>query len=58
LNKHIIIIPQQAEHIKGRYGKYSAIEPVLLPDGNFIIPERCLADADLTEAKAKIDLPF
>lgn len=55
MNKHIIITPEQAEQIKGRYGKYSAIEPVLAPDGNYIIPEKCLYDADLAEAKAKIE---
>ena len=51
---HIIISAQQAEQIKGKYGKYSAIEPIALPDGNYIIPERCIDDPDLTEAKQKI----
>lgn len=51
---HIIISAQQAEQIKGKYGNYSAIEPVQLPDGNFIIPERCIDDPDLIEAKQKI----
>lgn len=40
--------------IKGRYGKYSAIDPVPLPDGTFMIPARCLQDKDLKEAVEKI----
>lgn len=55
MNNHIIITPEQAEQIRGKYGKYSAIEPVPTPDGNFIIPELYLSDADLIEAKAKIE---
>ena len=51
---HIIISAQQAEQIKGKYGKYSAIEPIPLPDGNSIIPERCIDDPDLVEAKQQI----
>lgn len=45
---HLIITAQ----IRGRYGKYSAIEPVEIPDGNYIVPEDCLSDADLAEVKA------
>ena len=51
---HIIISAQQAEQIKGKYGKYSAIEPVPLPDGNFIIPEKCIDDSDLVEVRQTI----
>lgn len=54
MNEHIIISKEQAEQIKGRYGKYSAIEPVPTPDGMYIIPERCFNDSDLAAAKAKI----
>lgn len=55
MNEHIIISKQQAESIKGNYGKYSAIEPVLAPDGNYIIPERCLNDADLVSIKSTLE---
>lgn len=51
---HIIISAQQAEQIKGKYGKYSAVEPIPLPDGNFIIPERCIDDPDLIEVRQTI----
>jgi hypothetical protein len=52
---HIIITPAQAELIRGKHGKYSAIEPVPTPDGNFIIPEVCLNDPDLASIKAQIE---
>jgi hypothetical protein len=55
MSNHIIITESHANVIRGSYGKYSEIDPVPIPDGNFIIPERCLSDADLAEAKAKIE---
>ena len=55
MNNHIIITKEQAEIIKGNYGKYSAIDPIQLPDGNFIIPESCLQKSDLAEAHQKIN---
>ena len=55
MNKHIVITPQQAELIRGKHGKYSAIEPVQTPDGNYIIPERCFNDPDLSDVKSQIE---
>jgi hypothetical protein len=55
MNNHIILTPQQAELIRGRHGKYSAIDPVLTPDGNYIIPENCLNDSDLKSVKSQLD---
>jgi len=37
MNEHIILTSEQAQSIRGRYGSYSAIEPVLTPDNNYII---------------------
>lgn len=51
---HLIITAEQANQIRGRYGKYSAIEPVETPDGKFIVPEACLSDADLAEVKTTL----
>jgi hypothetical protein len=51
MNKHIIITPEQAELIRGKHGKYSRIEPVILPDGNYIVPEACINDPDLISVK-------
>ena len=54
MRNYIIITKEQAEQIRGRHGRYSAIEPVELPDGNFMIPERCIYDPDLKEVKSKL----
>jgi len=48
---YIVITKEQADTIRGNYGRYSAIEPVALPDGTFIVPEECMSDPDLTDAK-------
>ncbi len=47
MSKYLIISKENAEIIKGRYGKYSNISPVPLPDGMFAVPESCLTDEDL-----------
>ncbi len=46
----LILTKEQAERIKGNYGRYSALEPIPLPDGNFMLPEDCLSDPDLKDA--------
>jgi len=53
--KLIILTKEQANNIRGRYGKYSALEPIALPDGMFMLPERCLNDKDLKDAYKKMD---
>ena len=40
----------EADSLRGNYGKFSAIDPVALPDGKFMIPRRCLVDPDLQSA--------
>lgn len=54
MRNYIIITKEQAEQIRGRHGKYSAIEPVPNPDGNYLVPERCLDDPDLIGIKTRI----
>jgi len=54
MRNYIIITKAQADSIRGRHGRYSAIEPVELPDGNFMVPERCIDDPDLKEVKSKL----
>ena len=49
MTKHIIISTTTANRIRGNHGKYSAIEPIPLGDGKFIIPENVLSDSDLQE---------
>lgn len=53
---HIIITPEQANAIRGNYGRYSAIDPIATGGGNFIIPDKCLLDPDLVDAKDSIEL--
>lgn len=55
MNEHIIISKLQADSINGKHGKFSEIEPVATPDGSYIIPERCLNDADLATVKATLE---
>lgn len=38
--------------LRGEYGKFSALDPVATPDGKFMLPSRCLDDADLADAVA------
>ena len=47
--KHIIISTTTANRIRGNHGKYSAIEPLPLGDGKYLIPENVLSDEDLKE---------
>lgn len=47
--KHIIISATTAEKIRGEHGIYSAVEPLPLGDGKFIIPENLLSDKDLQD---------
>lgn len=51
---HIIINKATATALRGTHGRYSAIEPIALPDGNYIIPEACLSDVDLQEVHQTI----
>lgn len=55
MNRHIIIDQAKAEQIKGKHGKYSAIEPIPTPDGLFIVPERCISDNDLQSVKTTLE---
>lgn len=51
--KYIALTNEQAEAVKGRYGIYSEIVPMLTEIG-YLIPEDVLFDEDLTEIKGKI----
>ena len=50
MEEYLIITKEQADAVRGRYGSYSAIEPIALPDGKFFVPERCMVDSDLQDA--------
>ena len=51
MRNYIIISKEQAEKIRGRHGKYSALEPVEFPDGMFGIPERLIDDPEFEDIK-------
>ena len=55
MENHLIITKTQADAIRGRYGSYSAIEPIPLPDGTYFVPERCMSDPDLIDALATLE---
>lgn len=50
MENYLIVTKTQADEVRGRYGTYSAIEPIPLPDGTYFVPERCMNDPDLVEA--------
>jgi hypothetical protein len=45
--EHIIINNSRANNIRGRYGIYSELNPIALPDTFQILPILCLTDNDL-----------
>ena len=51
MRNYIIISKEQAEKIRGRHGKYSALEPVEFPDGMFGIPEKVINDPEYDDIK-------
>ena len=38
---------ESADNIRGRYGEYSAVDPVKMPDGNYLVSKNILLDADI-----------
>jgi len=54
MRNYIIISKEQADAVRGRHGKYSALEPVEFPDGKFAIPERCIDDPEFADIKVTL----
>jgi hypothetical protein len=46
----IIFDEAGANAVAGRYGKFSELDPIKTPDGNYMLPEVVLSDADLKAA--------
>lgn len=40
---------EQADKVRGKHGRYSALEPVKADDGNFILPKEVLSDPEHAE---------
>lgn len=55
MRNYIIISKEQADRVRGRHGEYSALEPVMFPDGMFAIPERCLDDPEFADIKKTLE---
>lgn len=53
--KHLIITKEQADLVRGKYGRYSGIMPIEIPDGNFIISEDSMDDLDLISIKSVLE---
>ena len=51
--KYIKLTKEQAEEIRGRYGRYSEIQPIEY-NGSYLIPYEVLSDSDLIEVREKI----
>lgn len=49
MRNYIIISKEQADAVRGKHGKYSALEPVLFPDGKYAIPEKVLDDPEFAD---------
>lgn len=50
----LILTESQANSIRGKYGSYSAIEPISLPDGTYFIPKDCLNAPDLASIRSTL----
>lgn len=55
MRNYIIISKKQADAVRGRHGKYSALEPVEFPDGRYGIPARCIDDHEFAGIKKTLE---
>ncbi len=55
MRNYIIISKKQADKVRGRHGKYSALEPVEFPDGRYGIPARCIDDPEFADIKETLE---
>ena len=49
MEEMILLTKEQADKVRGRHGKYSALEPVVLDDGSFMLPVDVLKDPENAE---------
>jgi len=50
----IYLTKEQADKVRGRHGRYSALEPILADDGNYILPLAVLKDPEHREVFADL----
>lgn len=46
---NILLTKEQADKVRGRHGQYSALDPIALEDGRFILPIDVLDDKEHAE---------
>ncbi|HUU99462.1 MAG TPA: hypothetical protein VMW32_00730 [Bacteroidales bacterium] len=50
----IYLTKEQADKVRGRHGKYSALDPIEAEDGNFILPKDVLSDPEHKEVLGEL----
>ncbi len=55
MRNYIIISKKQADKVRGRHGKYSALEPVEFPDGRYGVPARVINDPEFVGIKKTLE---
>lgn len=51
----LVITSEEADQIRGRHGDHSAIYPIPLPDGTFMVPKSCLYSDDLISIRSTLE---
>lgn len=46
----LIFNASDADSLRKTWGEFSALDPIALPDGTYMLPSKCLIDPDLSEA--------
>ena len=50
----IYLTPKQADKIRGRHGEFSELMPILLDDGNYVLPIEVLEDIEHIDALGEL----
>ena len=49
--KYIILNKEQANKVKGEYGQYSALDPILIKTGEYILPINVINDNEFAKVR-------
>ena len=50
----VLLNKENADAVRGKHGRFSALDPVAAPNGKFILPKRCLDDPDLADIASTV----
>ena len=50
----IILTKEQADSVKGKYGKYDELQPIPITDGSFVLPHDVLYDEAFVSVKEQL----